>query len=881
MASLSKALKSITDLKSLQLENNDNRYAKYRQDVLDSIEGTDPTKKLQLLLVAIANPDAPRWDPSSSLMDSAKLERYTKLNVFSGNTSLISDAEKLEWCDDIITSLNTEVEKYKYAKLFSKLINESDDTTASDSDSNPAEEGATKPVPASLKEQREEFDRIVFSQSDTNEGSITEYLDELFESAPKRDIEYLRESMTTFCNSFLPDIDGSVTSISPRDISSTIRNLISSGLMDNENIKTLRQFLESDNICREIADVLNAKLASISTWKWPEEGLTAVMRRELNGKYRVYVHADLLDSIFTQYIGTLWSWKLRGFLCEFAQSRAWRKGISQRIDKNFINYYYGGIGNTTERGIDSIRTQEQYSKYFLVQMARDMDSSQNYDSDGDSDGDYEEDANQNFNAKVTKVSQLKQDLLHLLVTEVELSKALGRGHTIIRSDYSWFGPSLSHTTILTVMKYLGVTEDWLKYFKTFLQLPMKFEMDGPNAEVRVRSKGTPMSYTLGDVFGETILFFLDYAVNKATNGLFLYRAHDDFWLWHHDQELCITAWKAIERFNKVMGLKINNEKTGSITIGETARSGLPNGNITWGFLVLDPSGKWVIHQERVNEHIVEMKRQLAKPTAIFTWINCYNAYIARFLPNNFGEPAPCFGFSHIDDIIQTLDRVHQELFKDYNGSALEFLSEWIKKRYGITDIARGWYYLPVTWGGLGLKNPSFKFTAMKTQKIIEDEVRRKNGIKPSLPFFGECLEKDRTEYDRILEDWKNGKYVPEKRYNPRDLFSNAPDAFPSFERFQQERERWIEWWAKCYTKLVTRVGHEMVDLPLPMKFAEEFSREAGKAVASKDYDLLKHIYAVYGEEMVRLWGGVKPVWDQCLPLGMIELWMKKKPEWML
>lgn len=44
----------------------------------------------------------------------------------------------------------------------------------------------------------------------------------------------------------------------------------------------------------------------------------------------------------------------------------------------------------------------------------------------------------------------------------------------------------------------------------------------------------------------------------------------------------------------------------------------------------------------------------------------------------------------------------------------------------------------------------------------EDERRRKDGIKHFLPFFGQCLEKDHTKYDRMLKDWKNEKDVPEK-----------------------------------------------------------------------------------------------------------------------
>lgn len=59
---------------------------------------------------------------------------------------------------------------------------------------------------------------------------------------------------------------------------------------------------------------------------------------------------------------------------------------------------------------------------------------------------------------------------------------------------------------------------------------------------------------------------MDYAVNQATDGAFPYRLHDDFWFWGAENT-CVKAWQALEQFTKVMGLKFNMEKTGTVQMG--------------------------------------------------------------------------------------------------------------------------------------------------------------------------------------------------------------------------------------------------------------------------------------------------------------------------
>ena len=138
---------------------------------------------------------------------------------------------------------------------------------------------------------------------------------------------------------------------------------------------------------------------------------------------------------------------------------------------------------------------------------------------------------------------IKQKLLHLLVTEAHLNKTLHGTNTIVRTDLEWFGPSLPHESILTILAFFGVPQQWLDFFRTFLRMPLKFkEEESSTAELRTRERGTPISYALSALFGEVILFCMDFAVNQRAGGLFLYRIHDDLWFWDAEAAKCVAAW---------------------------------------------------------------------------------------------------------------------------------------------------------------------------------------------------------------------------------------------------------------------------------------------------------------------------------------------------
>ena len=97
--------------------------------------------------------------------------------------------------------------------------------------------------------------------------------------------------------------------------------------------------------------------------------------------------------------------------------------------------------------------------------------------------------------------------------------------------------------------------------------------------------------------GEAVLSGMDVAVNKRAGGLFLYRIHDDLWLWDADSTKVARGWEEMQAYAKLVGLTFNQPKTGAISVTVAADGalepqqvpGLPTGDIRWGFLVFSPT----------------------------------------------------------------------------------------------------------------------------------------------------------------------------------------------------------------------------------------------------------------------------------------------------
>jgi hypothetical protein len=835
----------ITSLKLAELEKQRAAYDDYSK-VIDKANaaGDDLLAKVEILLDGVRS-----WTGSGSIDDFSVLGG--KLNIATLDVWLLQAKKDPDFSPDVLrgwantleSHIRTARVKYECAKLFGSLLNEwqsSGDAVATKAteEVGPGETGETEHFVEvgrkEMHEQKERFNSIVFEAKDIDTRALTNYLSELFsDKSASKALEDAQESMEEF-SAYLQ-----WKSITAEDVKWTISSLLSANLMTEDKIEILREFKDNELVLDEVASVLNMRLANLATWSWPQSGLPVEMRRHLNGKYRMFTDPEILDALFLHYLGVSWQVKFKQVFRSIFQSKAWKPSLplltKQQLDRRRLL-----LKETDAPGsIEQHRKYLRESNFLLSQLPDNVHVSTSYDNYAESG------------------KEMKEDLLHLLAMDCELDKVLGGQHTILRTDLEWFGPSLPHASILALFKFFGVSQVWLDFFKTFLRAPLR-DKDKSESEIRIRERGTPISYALSALSGEVILFGMDFAVNQRADGLFLYRVHDDLWLWHAESAKCVAAWQEMQRYADLVGLTFNQIKTGAVCIGGPVPPELPKGDVRWGFLRFDMAkARLVIDQDDITAHIAELRRQLAATKSVLGWVNAYNKYMKFFARNCGGRPAICFGVEHVDDVIDTLARIQRELFSDVGGNAVGHLRQLIRARFGAADLPHGYFYFPISSGGLEVHDPMVEFLAVRP--TIEEAFERP---------LSEGKDDDVHQYRQLKEDWETTSDRP--TYLPL-----TPLEFMSYEEYISGREtRLVHWQKKYLAYLAVATPKEIVLTP-----AMEASLKGTRDDWSKMNSYQRWIVSMFGEGVMEKFDGLEVVDPTFIPLGMVQLYKNARMRW--
>lgn len=350
--------------------------------------------------------------------------------------------------------------------------------------------------------------------------------------------------------------------------------------------------------------------------------------------------------------------------------------------------------------------------------------------------------------------------------------------------------------------------------------------------------------------GEAILFGVDFAVNQRAAGLYLYRIYDDFWFWNHDPKICAAAWAEMQKYASLVGFTFNMKKTGVVCVGGRIDPSLPVGTsgCQWGFLKLDgDKGRFAIDQSSVDVHIAELRRQLAATKSVFGFVNAYNKYL-KFFQRNFGDPAQCFGRTHADEVIETYNRIQKELFPMTGGSVIQCIQQMIEQRFGVKDIPNGWFYFPISRGGLEVWNPIVDFLSVR------------NNLKVQPNTFFELMEEDKKEYWRLFTAWKSGE----------GSSNSAAKRFLTLEQYVEGRETRLPKWRDAY------------------RYLQKAPNASSIALSSRITDDLDGAYldgyqewnaALYAEDIFRRFGTLTIVEPTLIPVGMVSVFKNSKIQW--
>ncbi|KAF7563312.1 hypothetical protein G7046_g813 [Stylonectria norvegica] len=518
----------------------------------------------------------------------------------------------------------------------------------------------------------------------------------------------------------------------------------------------------------------------------------------------------------------------------------------------------------------------------------------------DDDTDSEEESDDDGDESVRSPMELKQTLLHFLSTEITINTRLYGEMSAFHSVFESWNPLLPHETVCTVLKYFGVSETWLGFFRKFLEAPLKFIDDDKLTPSRTRRRGTPASHVLSDVFGETSLFCLDFAVNQSTAGNVLWRIYDDVWFWSRDHSVATKAWKTLEEFATVTGTKINPSKSGTVRVSNNpdltlpVDESLPKGDIRWGFLRLSPqTGKFEIDQHMVDSHIKELRKQLQdKRKSIFAFIQTWNSYAATFFTSNFGKAADCFGQGHVDNMLATHERIEREVFStllaEGDGkvsSVAEFLKQAMKQRFGVDDVPDGYFFFPMELGGLDLRSPFISLLQIRDQ-VLESPTE----------LLDTFERRERQAYERAKANFLDGsvtrhrfslddpKWEPESKVD-RETFMPFEEYIRYREDFNFDPQSSRTTLDGVFDRLMERPTEKSVDLD-SHKVSTAFGPLAGRSnlrgimsTWGMTDPYWRWVAMMYGPEIIDRFGGLNIVDPGLLPMGMVTMFRDKRVTW--
>ena len=831
---LSQALRSITTIKLNQLKQEQATFEKSKQDLVRAADKTPNWRqKVRILLDGLKDiPSIKTSDLAAALLPDS----IDQILAQAEYDASISQAILEGWVTKIKRSLKNRTSRFDYASLYGQLVLE----WVINSESGSAINTKSTLISQDNEEahqQRKEWESYVFQALDTDTQEIKEYLERVFCSTEqsRAGLKSLRAGVKAFEDEFKAS-----KQVNLKTLNWCIEGLKRSDLLTEEKRAMLVDWNKEKTVLNDLADMMNTRLTSLDKLLRPQS-VVAEQRRNLDGKYRIFHDEDLLDSLLLRYLGVKWSVHFNRALTRFSEENSWttvpksRRPITLGNDRR--EYFLDG--KAFPQSVEAKTAEYFHDHFFLTQLIKDeTEIDRAYEGD-----EQDEDANEGLKVRDSP-SDLKHSLLHLLSTEIITKTTLHGGLAIVRTDFKSFGPSLSHSTLFTTLKFFGVSEDWVSFFKRALEVPLRFA-DDPTGAVRIRKRGTGLSSPLADVCGELLMYCLDVAVFQQTNGMRLWRLHDDFWFWG-PESVCVTAWKTMEEFAKLMGLEFNRDKTGSRTITGAARRShtpdpphlrvfngdLPSGDIRWGFLVLDLTGRFVIDDAMVDKHISGLRMQLSSCNSVLEWIQVYNAYAVRFYSAMFGRPSNAFGRHHITMALSTFNRVQKTIFDkatliDFGErSVSEYLKAMIERKFGTTSIPDGFLYFPTLLGGLDLRNPFIPLALIEKQVLENPDSLMNDFWRREKTAYEGAKTAFENEYRKIMRSAIPGQVM--KRPNLQYIPPN-PSQFFSFEEYSADPERNSLELYKIYKELLKtpKAGGNLKGQEDPKSISEGSTREAG------------------------------------------------------
>jgi hypothetical protein len=212
--------------------------------------------------------------------------------------------------------------------------------------------GLRGPREVAKHESRIEWEKTVFEAAGVDTEVLQKYLSALFGIGSKY---AAKEKIVACLMSFRKMVDAFEAGLAkPRQFSNatltwTISGLLSSDLLTDEKREVLKDFLGNSMILKEIADVLNMRLAALCSWSWGSS-VPIEQRLKIQGVYNIHMREDLLQAIFLQFIGIKWSVFFKEAFSHFRTAKgAWKSNREEipSLAKKRLDYYLGDLDSSS------------------------------------------------------------------------------------------------------------------------------------------------------------------------------------------------------------------------------------------------------------------------------------------------------------------------------------------------------------------------------------------------------------------------------------------------------------------------------------------------------------------------------------------------------
>lgn len=883
---LSRTLQSLTRSKIHELEKQRNEYESRKAKVLATAAQRPTLRDQVACLLAGTKELAPGASQDKDIfnighwIEQAKYDSSIPPEKLKGFETHLRD------------TLDAHSRKLSLADLYSRLLTEWMNPPSKQTDEatkGPSEDDdfllVDERQKQRLKQLCDQFERTVFEPRQTDPIEIDLFLSDLFPTVKDKDaLERLRERVRRN----LAEIWEEKDPFTIDSLSDCIRGIQTEEIVSEEKQETLKHFLNNDVALNEIADVLNMRYADLKNWDWhaDDEGVPVLPRQQLNGKYRIWMDDDVLETIFVEHICVKLCAMLKATLKDYIQGDSgWNFTQGPKLTNidRYRRQYYLNNDREGPNNVESQRKEDFVDTFFLSSMPEGQDTLASrvcgYDEDGD-----------NAQEGSLAPKSVKQQLLRKIVTETYFRNQFYGQAAVIQSDLQWYATSIPHSTAYAVLDFIGFSQEWIQFFRKYLETPLNMdnafeghEKIGP----RKRRRGIPIAHASEKVIGELLLFFMDCAVNEKT-GLLLYRLHDDMWL-SGDPEKCAQAWEVMKTFTNIMGLQFNLSKSGAVCLGSAVsnevKSRMPQGSVKIGFLMLDATtGDWIIDHSQADAHVKQLKAQLDSCDSVISWVRTWNSCIGRFFKNTFGEPAYCFGRPHIDAILDTYKKMYDAIFDTDHTQTGCTVTEYLRKRietdFNVFDVPDAFFFLPEKLGGLGLRNPFVSIFMLRDRMKKSPRELMIEYLKSERELYevekGSFDKKTATQRRRTWENMESNSEPDELK---EAFSSHDKDIFLSFEEWSKFRE------ARSFS--LSALYNSFMDVPSSNYPATTRAVEDAVSAARQKFGLgtlgaeVKWTLYLYAEDLLAKFGGLNLVDRQFLPIGVLDMIKGKKVRWQM